>query len=49
MSHLLHLQDDSLSIVDRVDILFKRDKSKVSVDIERPFQQETLNVRPAVL
>ena len=49
MSDLEHLQDGSLSILERVDILFKRDKSKVSVDIDRPFHQETLNIRPAIL
>ena len=44
-----HVNDGTLSILERVDILFKRDKSKVSVDVTRPFHQETLNVRPAVL
>jgi len=44
-----HVNDGTLSILERVDILFKRDKSKVSVDVTRPFHQETLNIRPAVL
>jgi len=46
---LEHLNDGTLSILERVDILFKRDKSKVAVDPIRPFFQETLNIRPAVL
>jgi hypothetical protein len=49
MSSKFHLQDGTLSVLEQVDILFKRDKGKVSVDILRPFYQETLNVRPAVL
>lgn len=44
-----HVNDGTLSILEQVDILFKRDKSKVSVDVTRPFHQETLNIRPAVL
>lgn len=43
------VQDGTLSILEKVDILFKRDKSKVSVDPARPFQEETLNARPTVL
>lgn len=44
-----HLQDGTLSVLEKVDILFKRDKSKVAVDTARPFQNETLDTRPAVL
>lgn len=44
-----NVNDGTLSILEQVDILFKRDKNKVSVDVTRPFYQETLNIRPAVL
>lgn len=49
MSSKFHLQDGNLSVLEQVDILFKRDKGKVSTSILEPFYQETLNVRPAVL
>ena len=49
MTTASHVNDGTLSILEQVDILFKRDKSKVSVDVTRPFHQETLNIRPAVL
>jgi len=49
MSSKFHLQDGDLSVLEQVDILFKRDKGKVSTSITEPFYQETLNVRPAVL
>jgi hypothetical protein len=49
MTTASHVNDGTLSILEQVDILFKRDKSKVSVDVTRPFHQETLNVRPAIL
>jgi hypothetical protein len=44
-----HVNDGSLSVLEKVDQLFKRDKGKVGIPVTRPFFQETLNVRPAVL
>ena len=49
MSSKFHLQDGTLSILEQVDFLFKRAMGKVAVDVQRPFYQETLDIRPAVL
>ena len=45
----MSVNDGTFSILEQVDVLFKRNVGKVSVDTTRPFHQETLNVRPAVL
>ena len=49
MSSKFHLQDGDLSVLEQVDVLFKRNFSKVSTDILLPYYQEPRDARPAVL
>ena len=44
-----HLQDGTLSVYEKVDILFKRYNNKVTTDVLVPFQNENLDARPNIL